>query len=559
MEHIYTEHYKRKTTSLNGDWEFAIDPDNVGKDEKWYEKFPKDHYCLNIPGCWNLQILDLFDYKGIGWYKKDFYCEECILQLEFGAVSGECEVYLDGEFLCNHFGGWTAFSGERRVKSGKHTLILRVLPVSEETCSIPLKTADWYHYGGIFRSVEISEFCGAYISSHKISYTLNDDLTSAQINIDLTVSNCDDTVPAEILIDGKSVFSGEVQNFGGKITLPPIPLEGIKLWDIGEGNLYEVRICIPEDDIIEKVGFREIKVRNSRFYLNRKEIFFKGVNRHEEHADWGFALPANISRRDVEIIKDLGCNIVRGSHYPQSHTFIDYLDREGILFWSEIPMWGWNYTDEVLTDPKLIERGLNMHKEMAEQYCHHPSIVVWGLHNEIHTDAEEAYSLTKAYRDLLKSIAPDRLISYATDKFFDDKCLDLVDFISLNYYFGWYKGTLDSWDEFVADVKVSAKEKGVGDKPIIMSEFGCASLQGYSHFSGEKWTMQYQCEFIKKVIDLCIKTDGFCGTLVWQFADIKSEHGLAKARQFNNKGILDEYRRPKMAYYTVKELYEKIK
>jgi len=559
MEHIFTEHYKRKVTSLNGSWQFCQDPDDLGISEKWYESFPENHYNINVPGCWNLQILDLFDYKGIGWYKKDFYCEESTVLLEFGAVSGETQVFLDGTPLCNHFGGWTAFSAEREVKKGNHTLVLRVLPISDEPCSIPLKTADWYHYGGIFRSVNISEFKEEYISSHKISYTLNEDLTAAELKVEFTVKNSDAVIPTEILLNGETVFSGIPKIVDGKFTVSKINVENIKLWDIGQGNLYTVEISTPNDDVVEKIGFREIKTENRRFYLNRKEIFFKGVNRHEEHADWGFAVPANISRRDVEIIKDLGCNMVRGSHYPQSHTFIDYLDREGILFWSEIPMWGWNYTDEVLTDPLLLERGLNMHKEMAEQCCHHPSIVVWGLHNEIHTDVEAAYPLTKAYRDLLKSIAPDRLISYATDKFFDDKCLDLADFISLNYYFGWYTGTLDSWDKFVADVKASAKEKGVGDKPIIMSEFGCAALQGYSHFSGEKWTMQYQCEFIKKVIDLCIKTDGFCGTLVWQFADIKSEHGLAKARQFNNKGILDEYRRPKMAYYTVKNLYKNTK
>lgn len=558
MEHIYTEHTKRKITSLNGDWQFCTDRDDKGKNEKWYRNFPQNPLDINVPGCWNLQILDLFDYKGIGWYKKDFICNECNLLLEFGAVSGECEVYLDGEFLCHHFGGWTAFSAEKSVKSGLHSLVLRVVPISEESNSIPLKTADWYHYGGIFRTVQITEFNSAYISSHKISYALNEDLTAAQLNIEFTAKNATDLLRAEILINGESAFSGEIKIVNGKYTVPEIKIENIKLWDIGQGNLYTVQISIPDDDVAKKIGFREIKVENTKFYLNRKEIFFKGVNRHEEHADWGFAVPANISRRDVEIIKDLGCNMVRGSHYPQSHTFIDYLDREGILFWSEIPMWGWNYTEEVLTDPLLLERGLNMHREMAEQYCHHPSIVVWGLHNEIHTDVEEAYALTKAYRDLLKSIAPDRLISYATDKYFDDKCLDLVDFISLNYYFGWYKGTLDSWDEFITDARRIAQEKGVGDKPIIMSEFGCAALQNYSHFSGEKWTMQYQCEFIKKVISLCAKTDGFCGTLVWQFADIKSEHGLAKARQFNNKGILDEYRRPKMAYYTVKELYKDI-
>lgn len=438
-------------------------------------------------------------------------------------------------------------------------MIIRVNSEHNETNTIPLKNADWYHYGGIFRSVEISEFKAEYIGSHKISYKMNEALTEAYVTVDFEVKNCNNEIPIKIKINGETVIDNTLPVIDGRVTAPLIHLDDIKLWDVGKGNLYTVHILLPNDDVVEKIGFREIEVKNTKFYLNRKEIFFKGVNRHEEHADWGFAVPQNISRRDIEIIKDLGCNMVRGSHYPQSQSWVDYLDREGILFWSEIPMWGWNYGTENLADPILVDRGLNMHKEMAEQYYHHPAIVVWGLHNEIHTDVEEAREISRKFCELLRNTAPDRLITYATDKYLNDICLEFVDFISLNYYFGWYKGTLNDWKDFIECARKVAIEKGVGEKPIIMSEFGCAALQGYSNFSGDKWTMQYQSEFLKTVIDLCVSTDGFCGSLVWQFADVKSSAGIAKARQFNNKGLVDEYRRPKMAYYTVKELYNKIK
>lgn len=559
MEHIYREHYKRKVTSLNGDWMFCIDPNNKGKTEKWFKKFPQEHNNINVPGCWNLQNLDLFEYYGVAWYKKEFVTEKCDLKIEFGAVSGECEVYLDGEFIGSHYGGWTAFSFYNKVEAGVHTVTVRVDNLANEIDTVPFKTVDWFHYGGFFRSVEISEFFGEYITSHKITYTLSDDLSEAAITTEFAVDNCENEIFTEIQINGHSLYKNVLPVIDGKVTVPAICLEKIKLWDIGDGTLYTIHIILPNDDIVEKIGFREIKVENTRFYLNRKEVFFKGVNRHEEHTDWGFAVPANIGRRDIEIIKDLGCNMVRGSHYPQSQTWIDYLDREGILCWSEIPMWGWHYGEETLSNQKLIDRIFNMHREMVKQYYHHPSIVIWGMFNEIDTREEGVKDIARQIRELLTSVAPDRLITYATDKFFDDICLEYADFIAINNYYGWYTATLGDWKEFIEGARDVAKAKGVGDKPIIMSEFGCPSIHECSEFSSHKWSMQYQSEFLKTVIDLCDKTDGFCGTLVWQFADTKSDHGLAKVRLFNNKGILDEYRKPKMAYYTVKELFSKIK
>lgn len=558
MEHIYREHYKRNVISLNGDWLFAIDPKKVGRDEKWFENFPADHRHLNVPGCWNTQALDLFGYIGVAWYKKEFVCNACTLKLEFGAVLNDSEVYLDGQLLGSHYGGWSAFSFTADVEAGTHTVVVRTDSAPNRSNTIPMQDADWYHYGGIIRSVEISEFNHAYIDSHRISYELNDDLTAADVTVAFAVKGASGEIPVEVKIDDDTVFNAAAKIVDGKVEIKGIHLDNIKLWGVGEPNLYTVHILLPEDDLVEKIGFREIKVQDMKFFLNRKEIFFKGVNRHEEHADWGFAVPANINRRDIEIIKNLNCNMVRGSHYPQSQTWVDYLDREGILFWSEIPMWGALYNDVTTVDPVLIKRGLDMHREMVEQYYHHPSIIVWGMHNEIKTELPEVYEMTRQFTELVRGMDSSRLITYACNRYPADICLDLVDFISLNYYMGWYAGTLNDWKGFIEGARKIAEEKGVGDKPIVMSEFGCAALYGYSNFSGDKWTMQYQCDMIKTIIDLSVATDGFCGTLVWQYADIKSAKEINRARHFNNKGLVDEFRRPKMSYYMVKDLFKNI-
>ena len=161
--------------------------------------------------------------------------------------------------------------------------------------------------------------------------------------------------------------------------------------------------------------------------------------------------------------------------------------------------------------------------------------------------------------ELVRELDDRRLITYASNRFDRELCLEFCDFVSLNYYHGWYSAKISDWDDFVHGLRDIMIEKGVGDKPIVMSEFGCGAMQGYSSFNHDKWTMQYQSDFVERVIRLCAEEEGVCGTYVWQFADMNSDKDVSRCRSFNNKGILDEYRRPKMSYYTVQALYSKIK
>lgn len=556
MEHIFKEHFKRKTESLNGSWEFCPDFDHKGKKEQWFKSFPQNFRHINVPACWNFEP-GLFDYFGTAWYKKEFYCEECFLQIEFGAVSGMAEVYLDGEYLGKHYGGWTAFRFLKRVNRGTHTLVLSVDASSNDCNTIPLQKVDWYHYGGITRSVQITAFHKPFIESYRISYTLDEALEKAVMNVSFSLNKLENAAyqtPVSIYLNDRLLCSDTLcfdRNTSAEFK--EINIENIRLWDIGKPALYRVTVETEDDDVIEQIGFRKIETKGEKVFLNNRQIFFQGVNRHEEHPDWGFAMPANLQKRDVEIIKELQCNIVRGSHYPNSHTFLDYLDREGIMFWSEIPMWG--FPPEALADPLTLQRGLEMHREMIEQYYHHPCIVMWGLHNEVATDSEEGYALTKAFSEFVRETDSSRLVTFATNRYDKDICLEFADIIALNYYMGWYGGSIDDWDEFFENISRIAAERNAVGKPVVISEFGCAAIYGNSNFSSDKWTMQYQAQMIEKVITLAKNDDCISGTFVWQYADTKSDMNINRARSFNNKGILDEYRRPKFSFYTVKKLY----
>jgi len=195
---------------------------------------------------------------------------------------------------------------------------------------------------------------------------------------------------------------------------------------------------------------------------------------------------------------------------------------------------------------------------MIDQYFNHPSIVIWGAHNECATDTEEGYALTKQFTDLLREKGGNRLITYATMFFEKDICFDLADFVSINKYHGWYGESTKEWQNYIPFLRKRMIETGNPDKPVVMSEFGAAAMYGYKSFDANKWTEEYQADVLTEVIRLCAKEPGCAGTYVWQFADIRSDIDINRARSFNNKGIVNEHRRPKMAFYAVKSLYEAI-
>ncbi len=464
MDRLFREHNLRKTSLLDGVWKFK-----TVEDDAILTEIPDDAIDMYVPSCWNLR-LGLLEYQGFAWYFKEFETKSENILLSFGAVSGTARVYLDGELLGEHYGSYTEFTFNVKTNVGKHLLAVLVDSKSDNE-TIPKEIADWYRYGGIYRSVELSELKNTWIKRHKINYDLK--RTSAQVTVETEVKCFNGKSPEKLTVkfDDQEVYNGEYNSS------VEFSVKKLKRWDIGQGNLYFVEIIVDDDDIIDRIGFREIKTSKGKFLLNGKSVDIKGVNHHEDWPDFGHAVPKSLMERDIDIIKDLGCNFVRGSHYPNSRAFMDYLDQNGLMFWSEIPLWG--AKDDTLASPILLERGCNMHKEMVEQYYNHPSIVMWGLHNEIDTRVEDARTLTKKFIEVIKAYDVSRPITFATDKILDDVCLDLVDIIGINKYIGWYGFKIEEWNKFMQDVGEKLKAEKVTDKPVIMSEFGAAGLYGY--------------------------------------------------------------------------------
>lgn len=537
---------------LDGLWDFCIDPEDLGEKEKWYENFPGKADTMYVPLCWNTEKR-FFKYEGKAWYRTFFESKTDIYTLCFESVQNQCKVYIDGKESAYHYGGFTGFSvGGNGI--GRHSLVVMVDNTHNNQNTIPLSHVDWFHYGGISGGVSLECHKGAYIKEHKISYELCGNNASGTIQFFIEGDYC-----GNACVRFNSSTLALVSASGGLNTVD-VCFGTVELWDIDNPRLYDVSIQIDTDDIIDRIGFRTIEVEGKKIYLNKKEIRFKGINRHNECPDFGFSMPFVLMKRDTDIIKDMGCNIIRGSHYPNPEILLDYFDQTGMLFWEEIPMWG--FGKDALSDPLTMERGLMMHDEMIKRDYHHPSIVMWGLHNEIETSSPEAYTLSKSFADFIRSKDKTRLVTFATARPDNDICLDLADVISVNMYPGWYGGH-DCIAECEATMKKlcdNMERTGVSSKPVMITEFGAGAIFGQSTFTFAKWTEQYQAQVISELIPKFFNEYNVSGTFVWQFCDIYSsfEKELERPRSFNNKGVLDEYRRPKLGYYALKSIYKTI-
>ena len=560
---LFSEHFKRKVELLDGAWQFAIDPSRIGEDNDWQREIPSSKTVI-LPSVWNTQ-LDLLDYEGVAWYSRKFFTDGGTLRFCFGAVMTEATVWLDGEKLGYHYGGFCQFDFiARNIAAGEHTLTVKVDNSFDEH-SIPQKLVDWYHYGGITRSVSVETLASVCVLNNRMEYTLSDDMKNADVRFALELYNAsDDVTDSDVKVEiGGTVFSEKCALAPGEsreIYTDYKTISNIELWSPENPKLYDVKITTTDDDLFDKVGFRLVEVSEGKIKLNGKPIELLGVNRHEENTEFGMAFPPALMQRDIDIAVYMGCNTIRGSHYPNNQVFVDMLDERGIFFWSEIPIWGGGFSEQALADPIVLERGEMMHREMVKYYYNHPSIIIWGMHNEIKTYLPEGYEMSRRYYGLLKEIGGNRIVTYASNRALTDICYEFCDVISINQYNGWYGDNIASWDSFIDKVRAYRNELGFENKPVIMSEFGGGAVYGHRSFDDSlRWSESYQEKLISYTLDLFHKDPMIVGSLIWQFTDIRTsrEMGTDRARGYNNKGILNEHRNPKAAYFAARERFRK--
>jgi beta-glucuronidase len=565
MIRTFMQHRLRPSQVLDGLWDFVFDKSNVGLAEEWYKSFPSGSDRMPVPACWNNE-LGKYDYEGVAWYRTLVRCEEAgHLRLLFHAILGHADVYWDGQHLGNHFGGYTPFEYiVPGASEGLHELVIRTDSTLDET-TIPTHVVDWFHYGGIIRPVEVQRLPDISIETLRFTYTMTGESTAnVQVALKLrSLGSAPADVPVTLYKDEEQFCTQTVHVDAGGTAWVQVSQEWTELrrWDVGSPALYTIRAVAGNDDWADRIGFRTIETRNKKILLNGKELYLQGVNRHEEHPEWGFAFPNKLMTKDLDIILNMGCNTVRGSHYPQSPYWLDLLDERGVLFWSEIPIWGASLPKEDTDHPVFVARALTMMDEMIERDLHHPSILFWSVHNEIDTRSQQAYDLSVKLTKLIRSKDTSRPVVYATMHPLEDICLGLFDVIGINYYNGWYQGYVDKFKDMLVAFHERCREYGAADTPVLMTEFGGAGIYGDTGWEPRLFSEDYQAHIVSRALQIFRADPLVSGTYIWQFADVRGDvrsdrsYFRDRARSFNNKGLVNEYRKPKLAYRVVKGIY----
>jgi len=311
------------------------------------------------------------------------------------------------------------------------------------------------------------------------------------------------------------------------------------------------------DDLIERVGFREISVCGKKLLLNGKPVRILGFNRHEAYNSLGCSIPLQAMARDIALIKETGANSVRTCHYPNDEMFLDLCDETGLLVWEEAHARG--FDEEWMKNPNLIPQSLDCIEEMIENHYNHPSIYCWGIFNECASHTEFGRECYKALYDKISSMDKSRPKTSASNNPHTDLCYDLEEMVSVNIYPRWYTFNSTDIQKTVNGLKKHMEETQNEDKPLIISEIGAGAIYGYRNENQCKWSEEGQAKILDAQLTACLENEDVCGLYVWQFCDCRVDESWFYGRPGcnNNKGIVDEFRRKTLAFNVVKDIFHK--
>jgi len=556
MIRLFDQHRIRQVTELEGLWDFAP----VSSLDEVPEQYP---YRLTVPGCWESHP-DFIRYRGQGVYRTMVtVAERSSLRLIFKGVSHTADVYWDGWLMTSHYNAYTPFDTiVRDVEPGEYELRVHVDNTFGEHSGLHVPN-DYRTYGGIIRPVVVERMPDLWIE--RLAFTPK---CGWEAEIAVWVRNSSDRT-AGAAVRGK--LAGEEFDFGpltvqaGETAIVARTFEfpNAEPWSHEHPKLYALELRLydgdvedgggePLDDLIERVGFRTVRIEGDRLLVNDREVVLRGFNRHEDHASVGAALPLQLMTQDIDWLERMGANCVRTSHYPNDERFLDLCDERGLYVWEESH--ARSLTLEQMSHPLFASQSADCIRDMVEQHINHPSIIIWGLLNECASDTAEGRTHFEAQFRQLRSLDGSRPLTYASCHVFKDRCLDLADIVSFNLYPGWYNP--ESVEEFYRLLRSWVDASGGAGKPFLISEFGAEAPYGYRDPGEAKWSEEYQARLIGESLDFYLGQREICGALIWQFSDnrVDEEFGsfASRAGNRNNKGVLDAYRRPKLAVEAVR-------
>jgi beta-glucuronidase len=561
---------------LDGKWHFHTDPAREGVARGWPTAAPTASETVDVPHTWNIGKYD--DYEGTAWYFKTFDVPDELrakhVELNFGATFYRTRVWLNGVELGGHEGGFTAYHFDVTPHLKRFNSIaveIDNMPTAETIPGWALRLGkaneswyDWWHYGGIVRDVWLSVSEPALVRRQQIRVKV--DGAAAAVTTRVFLENFSGQ-PVEAHLKAKIVPTdgGTATALAEEsVTLKPgaqeqalaLRIEGVKLWHFDHPHLYRLDLELidargkPLDSHSDTFGARTLELRDRHLYLNGERVRLSGITRHEDSPWEGLAETRGTIRHDYDDLKALQVTFTRPVHYPQHPDVLEYCDRNGILLAPEIPMW--QFTEQQMTDPKVMALAKQMMREMIEQAYNHPSIMAWSVCNESETFKPGGVAYVRMMKEMIRGLDPDRFVTFADDglpgvKRADESASSLSDFIMWNQYFGSWAGPATLLPGTVERIG-----KLFPGKMIVISEFGLAGI-----FAPDKTQAdELRKQIMRDQIALFSSYDFIGGVVFWCYQDYKSHRNLRPGQRegFVEMGLVDEDRQRRGSYFLWREL-----
>lgn len=566
--------YARTYQSLNGKWNYIIDPLENGYYDYRLKPMEKNGFFENrkpanpgelieynfdtsdqmdIPSDWNSKDDRLFVYEGTVWFKRDFLMNKRPGKryvLYFGAVNYEAKVWVNGEKAGEHIGGYTPFNFDVTdlVKEGNNFVVVKV-DNKRAKDNVPTVNMDWWNYGGITRDVLLAEIDDVYIEDYLVQLDVKrTDMLSGWVKTNRAEAGLKVSVEIPELKMTRELTTDQQGYARFEAKAKP------QLWTPEEPRLYDVKLTCRDEVVRDQIGFRTISTEGKQILLNGKPVFLRGISIHEEAP---FRSGRAWSPEDAATLlgwaKELGCNYVRLAHYPHNEHMVRAAERLGLMVWSEIPVYwtiSWDNPDTYANAEKQLTDMIRRDKNRC-------AVVIWSIANETpHSDSRDRFlsNLSKKAR----SLDPSRLISMAMEvtqaengvNTLKDNMNEFVDVVSFNQYVGWYRNSNEEARTMVWKIPYN--------KPVIISEFGGGAQAG-NHGSREaRFTEEYQEELYIRNLEMLNKIDGLSGLSPWVLVDFRSPRRQLPNIQdfFNRKGLISDWGQRKKAFYVVQDFYE---
>lgn len=574
----------RTTISLDGDWHYLVDQSparalysNGEINDKSYAMNSRPNISsgphneeydfstaptLKVPGDWNTQVPQLFNYEGVVWYQRDFDAQPKTGSrtfLHIGAANYRSHVWVNQKRVCDHEGGYTPFDCEVTavLHPGSNFVVIAV-DATRLVDGIPSVGIDWLNYGGLTRDVSLVTVPKAFIDDYDIHLAHgaawqpgNKELAGYVHVLDAPVGT-----PVTIEVPEAGVKTSATTDADGRAPFT-VTASKLTLWSPESPKLYKVTLASgsgdQQDRITDDIGFRDIRVDGTRILLNGKAVFLQGANMHAEAPVRGGRVDND---QDVATIfsylKDLNANFVRLAHYPQDERMERAADRDGVMIWSEIPLWQRISFDK----QEVYAKATYMLNEMIRRDRNKASVIMWSVSNETPNNASRTQFLTNLANEA-RRIDPTRPITSALNTAhiqdgaatLPDHFADALDIIGVNQYVGWYTGKPEDCDTI---------QWTLPQKPVIMSEFGAEAKQGNHGGVHDRWTEEQQAYVLEHQIVMLSRIPQLRGDTPWVLMDFRSPTRNIPHLQdgYNRKGLIAEDGKKKQAFFTFQKAYK---